>query len=199
MNADPAHPQTNANKYKNIDDDVVANDPDTLNSPQSPSVDYLYTDNISTSGSASTVFIATLGQSGPRLSGISTVRYVGFKTNAGVPDNTQNPVTFTVRLLPASGSTAIAVDPTPRLLTDVPTRYEFTVGAGVIPANQFNSPGSSSPLRPRDRRPRRIRRGGGAIAWAEIEHPAAQPPIAPMVPPGYLPVDRRPRRFVHDP
>jgi hypothetical protein len=181
----PAHPQSNANEYKNIDDDFVAGDPDTASpTPANPSVDYLYTNNISTTGSASVTFIATLGQSGPRLGGSSTVRYVGFKTNNGLKDNTQNPVTLTVRLLPGSGSTAIAVDPTPRVLTDVPTRYEFTVGAGVIPASQFNSlrleftfttSGSSTSANQR----------GGAIAWAEIEHPPAQPPVAPMIPPGY--------------
>jgi hypothetical protein len=187
IQGDGAHPPVNE-EWNNINDDVVAGDPDTASpTPANPPVDFLYTDDINITGSGgpqTTSFTVTLGQSGPRLSGMSTVRYVAFKTHSGARDNTQNPVTLQVRLLPGSGSTAIAVDPTVRTLTDVPTRFEFTVGAGLIPASQFNSlrleftftsSGSTDAVDER----------GGAVSWAEIEHPAAQPPVAPMIPPGY--------------
>jgi hypothetical protein len=195
VNADPAHPQSNANKYRNIDDDFILGDPDTAAPPAlpaNPPTDYLYSDNIRLNGGGpwTASFIVNLGQSGPRLAGISTVRYVGFKTNAsatpaGAPDNGGNAVTLQAKLLPASGVIPIAVDPNVYTLTDVPTRFEFTVGAGVIPTNQFNSlrlqftfstTGSDTPSN--------LQRGGG-IAWAEIEHPEPQPPLAPMIPPGY--------------
>ena len=48
-----------------------------------------------------------------------------------------NNVTLQVSLLGSAGT--ILVDPTIRTLNDVPTRYEFTVGANVIPPAQFNS------------------------------------------------------------
>lgn len=191
VNADSAHPQSNANKFQNIDDDFDLGDLDTAATPANPPIDYLYTDNIRLNGGGpwTATFTVNLGQSGPRLAGISTVRYVGFKTNAsatpaGAPDNGGNAVTLQAKLLPASGVIPIAVDPTVHTLTDVPTRYEFTVGAGVIPTNQFNSlrlqftfstTGSDTPSS--------LQRGGG-IAWAEIEHPEPQPALAPMIPPG---------------
>jgi Flp pilus assembly protein TadG len=187
VNADAAHPQSNANKFKNIDDDFLVPDPDTTNPPGNPATDYLYTNDINVTGGGGpqmTQFIVNLGASGPRLPGISTVRYTAFKTFGGAPDNTGNPVTLQVRLLPGSGTTAIAVDPTVRTLTDVPERFEFTVGAGVIPANQFNTlrleftfTSQGGTTSPEER--------GGAIAWAEIQHPDPQPALTPMIPPGY--------------
>jgi len=180
IQGDTAHPQSNGNEYKNIDD-VTPTDADTGNPPPATPVDYVYTDNISTNGGASSAFIVNLGQSGPRMAGISTIRYTVFKTNAGALSNSGNPVTVTVRLLPASGSTAIAVD-SPRTLTDVPTQYSFSTS--TIPANQFNSlrlefnfstSGSSTTTE---------RRGGG-VSWAEIQHPDPQPATPPMIPPGY--------------
>jgi hypothetical protein len=176
---------SNATKYQNIDDPT--GDPDTLPTPQNPSADFLWTDDINISGSGgpqTSSFIVNLGQSGPRLAGTSTVRYTAFKTAGGVPDNTQNPVTLQVRLLPGSGTTAIAVDPTVRTLTDVPQEFEFTVGAGLIPTAQFNSLRlefvftSQGLTTAADER-------GGAIAWAEIEHPDPQPALPPFIPPGY--------------
>jgi hypothetical protein len=171
----PTPNQNNGNKYQNIDD--VSGDSDTL-ATNPTKVDFLYTDNIAAGGSSA--FIVNLGASGPRLSGPSIVRYNVFKTNNGTADASGN-VTVTVRLLPGSGSTAIAAD-TAKTLTDIPTQYSFSVGAGVIPASQFNSlrleftfssPTGSTPTR------------GGAVAWAEIEHPDPQPATPPMIPPGY--------------
>ena len=176
---------SNATKYQNIDD--VTGDPDTLATPQNPSADFLWTDDINITGSGgpqTTSFTVNLGQSGPRLAGTSTVRYTAFKTDGGVPDNTQNPVTLQVRLLPGSGSTAIAVDPTVRTLTDVPQRFEFTVGAGVIPAAQFNSLRLEFTFTSQGLTTAADERGG-AIAWAEIEHPDPQPALPPFIPPGY--------------
>jgi Flp pilus assembly protein TadG len=188
IQGDAAHPQSNGNEYRNMDDDVILGDADTISpTPANPPTDYVYTDDVNISGAGgpqSTSFIVNLGQSGPRLSGPSTIRYVALKTDGGVLNNTQNPVTLKVRLLPASGSTAIAVDPTVRTLTDVPTRFEFTVAAGTIPTSQFNSLRleflftSSGSTAAADER-------GGGVSWAEIEHPAAQPPVAPMIAPGY--------------
>lgn len=188
VNPDAANPQSNANKYRNIDDDFEVPDPDTTDPPGNPPADYLYTNDINIGpgggGPQTTSFIVNLGQSGPRLLGTSTVRYTAFKTFGGVLDNTANPVTLQVRLLPGSGSTALAVDPITRTLSDVPQRFEFTVGAGIIPTSQFNSLRlqftfeSSGGTTSADER-------GGAIAWAGIEHPLPQPALAPMIPPGY--------------
>jgi hypothetical protein len=182
VNANPS--QSNANKFQNIDD--TSGDPDTLTTPINPSADFLWIDDINVTGAGgpqTTSFVVNLGQSGPRLGGTSTVRYTAFKTDGGVPNNTLNPVTLRVTLQNGSGGTILA-DPTPRTLTDVPQEFEFTVGAGVIPAAQFNSLKlqfsftSSGSTAAADER-------GGAIAWAEIEHPGPQPAVAPMIPPGY--------------
>jgi hypothetical protein len=182
VNATPS--QTNANKYQNIDD--ATGDPDTTATPVNPSADFLWTNDINITGAGgpqTTSFSINLGQSGPRLGGSSTVRYTAFKVDGGVPNNDLNPVTLQVTLQNGSGGT-ILVDPTVRTLTDVPQMFEFTVGAGVIPAGQFNSlqlqfmftsQGSTAAADER----------GGAIAWAEIEHPGPQPATPPMIPPGY--------------
>jgi hypothetical protein len=188
IQGDTAHPQSNGNEYRNMDDDYVAGDPDTATPPANPPTDYTYIDNLNITGSGTktvtSTFIVNLGPSGPRLAGGSTVRFVAFKTNAGALNDTGYPVTLQVRLLPASGSTALAVDATPRPLTGTPTEYEFTVGAGVIPASQFNSlrlefsfseTGTNNDTQER----------GGAVSWAEIQHPDPQPPVSPTIPPGY--------------
>lgn len=183
---DAAHPQANANKFRNIDDDYELPDPDTMDPAGDPPVDYLYTNDINISGAGgpqTTSFTVNLGQSGPRLSGTSTVRFTAFKTSSGAPDDTGNPVTLQVRLLPGSGTAALAFLTTPAL-TNTPERFEFTVGAGVIPNSEFNSLRlqfifeSSGGITAADER-------GGAVAWAGIEHPLPQPALAPMIPPGY--------------
>jgi hypothetical protein len=183
-----AAPPAVTQEWDHINDDVDLAAPDTASpTPANPPTDYLYTDDINVTGAGgpqSTSFIVSLGQSGPRLSGTSTVRFVAFKTDGGVQNNTQNPVTLQVRLLPGSGTTPIAIDPTVRTLTDVPTRFEFTVGAGLIPAAQFNSLRLEFTFTSSGLTTAADERGGG-ISWAEIEHPAAQPPVAPMIPPGY--------------
>lgn len=179
MNADAAHPQSNANKYKNIDD--VTGDSDTA-AANPTAVDYLYTDNIATTGGAAASFTVNLGASGPRVGGTSTVRYNVFKTNAGTADNGGNNVTVTVRLLPGSGSTALATD-SAKVLTGTPTQYSFNVGAGVIPAAEFNSLRLEFTFNTTAAATPSVR--GGAVAWAEIEHPDPQPAVAPTIPPGY--------------
>ncbi len=189
VNANPS--KSNADKYQNIDDSFEIGDLDTTappGAPANPPTDYLYTDNIKLNGSPpwTKSFIVNLGQSGPRLNGISTVRFVAFKTNsasspAGALVGDGNVVTLQVSLLGSSGT--ILADPTIRTLGAVPTRYEFTVGANVIPKAQFNSlrlqfTFSSTAGSPAAER-------GGGISWAEIEHPEPQPALTPMIPPGY--------------
>ena len=187
IQGDATHPQSNGNEYLNIDDDALVPDPDTAATPANPPTDYVYTDNVNVGGGSgpfTTAFTVNLGQSGPRLSGPSTVRYVAFKTNSGVRNNTQNAVTLQVKLLPGSGTIPIATDVMTPALTDVPTRFEFTVAAGQIPASEFNSlrleftfysTGSSTSANQR----------GGGVSWAEIQHPDPQPATPPMIPPGY--------------
>lgn len=188
MNGNPS--QSNANLYLNINDDYEVPDPDTT--ATNPPADYVYSDNVAISPSGnvtSRVFTVNLGQSGPRLDGISTVRYVAFWTDEdatpnGSLVNAGNTVTLQVVLRGPSGT--ILADPTLRTLTNVPTLYEFTVGANVIPDNAFNSlslqftfsspAGSSSD--------NALERGGG-VSWAGIQHPDPQPAVAPMIPPGY--------------
>ena len=180
IQGDASHPQSNGNEYQNIDD-VTPTDTDTGNPPPATPVDYVFTDNINTSGGASSAFTVNLGQSGPRMTGMSTIRYTVFKTNAGALSNTGNTVTVSVRLLPGSGSTAIAVD-TPKTLTDTPTQYSFTTSS--IPANQFNSLRLEFTFNTTGVSTTTERRGGG-VSWAEIEHPNPQPATPPMIPPGY--------------
>jgi hypothetical protein len=188
LNTDSAHPQNNGNQYRNIDDDALVPDPDTLTPPANPPTDYVYVSNMNINGSGTqtvtSTFTVNLGQAGTRLPGTSTIRYVAFKTNAGALDNslTGFPVTLQVRLLPGSGSTAIASDPTIRTLTGTPTHYEFTVASGQI--TDYNSlrleftyseTGTSGTSNER----------GGGVSWAEAEHPNPQPATPPMIPPGY--------------
>jgi hypothetical protein len=187
IQGDALHPQSNGNEYRNIDDSFEAGDPDASAPPADPPTDWVYTNDINLTGAGApqtSSFTVNLGPSGSRLAGSSTVRYVAFKTHGGVPNDTQNAVTLQVRLLPGSGTTAIAVDPAVRTLADQPTLYEFTVGAGVIPASEFNSLRlefvftSSGSTAAADER-------GGGVSWAEIEHPGPQPATPPMIPPGY--------------
>jgi Putative Flp pilus-assembly TadE/G-like len=191
---DAAHPQANGNKYFNIapdslntgspDDDYVNGDGDTLANPANPSNDFVYTGDLNvTNGNAtpSTSFTISFQAAGNRQAGSSTVRYTAFKVDGGVANNTLNPVTLQVALLNGAGTTIVA-DPTVRDLTDVPQRFEFNVGAGLITNYNslqlrftFTSTGSTAAADER----------GGAIAWAGIEHPDPQPPTPPMIPPGY--------------
>ncbi len=170
-------------------DDIAGTDPDTADPPAVNPTDLFTSENLSiTGGGTSTVtetLILNLGQSGPRLGGPSTVRYSAFKTNGTAVNTTATtyPVTLQVRLLPATGSTPLAVD-TLRTLTDTPTRYEFTVGAGVIPNAQYNSLRLEFTFSQTGTNNDAMERGGG-VSWAEIEHPGPQPALAPMIPPGY--------------
>ena len=185
---DALHPQGNGDEYENIDDDFEAADPDTASpTPANPPVDYVYTENLNITGSGirteTETLIVNLGQSGPRTPGTSTVRYVAFKTDeTGLSDDGYN-VLLNVRLLPATGTTALAVD-AERTLTGTPTRYEFTIGAGVIPPAQFNSLRLEFRFTQTGVNNDDEERGGG-VSWAEIEHPDPEPALAPMIPPGY--------------
>lgn len=183
---DPAHTQSNGNEWRNMDDSFEATDPDTASPPANPPTDFTYTENLNITGGGTETetetLIVNLGQSGPRLAGPSTVRYVAFKTNGTALSNDGYDVILTVRLLPGSGSTAIAVD-SPKTLTGTPTPYEFTVGAGVIPAAQFNSLRLELSFSSTGINNDLMERGGG-VSWAEIEHPEPQPALAPMIPPG---------------
>jgi hypothetical protein len=185
ISGDAGHMQSNGNEWQNIDDNATTPDPDTTSTPANPPTDWVYTDDINTTGSASDSFTVNLAASGPRNAGISTVRYTVFKTDDGAvpPLDNGNAVTVTVRLLPGSGSTAIATDVV-RTLTNVPTQYFFDVGAGVIPAAQFNSLRLQFTFDTTGVSTDTERRGGGVSA-AEIEHPDPQPSIPPLIPPGY--------------
>lgn len=184
---DTAHPQNNGNEYLNMDE-PTATDDGTTTPPAAP-VDFVTTGNMDINGSGTKtvtkVLTVNVQPSGPRLSGISTVRYVAFKSN-GTAINTTTPtydVNLTVRLLPGTGTTAIATD-TAKVLTNTPTQYAFTVGAGVIPAAQFNSLRLEFTFTETGVDNNAMERGG-AVAWAEIEHPDPQPATAPTIPPGY--------------
>jgi hypothetical protein len=181
--------QTNGDEYQNIDDNYAGPAPDTTATPADPPTDFVYVDDLNHSGAGTstvtTPFTINLKQPfGVPNAGTSTVRYVAFKTDSGAllaADPTGYPVELTVALL--QGGTSIATDV--QALTVDPTRYEFTVGAGVITdyndlalrftfvsANQAND----NPLE----------RGGG-ISWAEVETPSLIPgsAVPPMIPPGY--------------
>jgi hypothetical protein len=177
---DAAHPQGNGSEWQNVDDNYLGPDPDTT--ATNPPADWLYVDNIANpGGGTSQPFTLTLDQAGNRVSGISTVRYVAFKTNAGVPNAADNPVTVQASLLNGSGGTIVA-GPVSPALTDVPQLFSFTVGAGLIADYNslqlritFSSSGSSTNA---------LERGGG-VSWAGIEHPDPQPASPPFIPPGY--------------
>jgi hypothetical protein len=183
INADSGHPQTNGNKYKNIDDDYDAGDPDTAATPANPPTDFLYYDNLNITGSGTKTqtssFTVNLGQSGPRLAGTSTVRFVAFKTNNGVLSNDGYDVTVQASL--RGGVTTPVVD-TPRTLTGTPTQYSFTASSSQITDYNalqlqltFSETGVNNDASER----------AGGIAWAEIQHPDPQPALTPMIPPGY--------------
>lgn len=182
IQGDAGNPRSNGNEYLNIDDDAETPDPDTTSTPANPPTDWVYTDNISTTGSASSTFTVSLGASGPRMSGLSTVRYTVFKTNAGaIPTlDDGNVVTVTVRLF--SGSTTIFTD-VPRTLTNVPTQYFFETGA--ITSGQFNSLRLQYTFNTTTTTGVAADRRGGGVAATEIQHPDPQPAVSPTIPPGY--------------
>jgi Flp pilus assembly protein TadG len=166
--------------YTRLDDDPAVPDPDTTTPPVNPSTDYLYSGNLGVSGGGATSVVTfnLRPPNGIPAAGLTTVRYVGFKTNGANPDDTGNPVTLSVALL--QGGTSIAVDPTTRTLSGTTTRYEFTVSSAVITDYTnlslrftFTSSGSNTLKR------------GGALSWAEAETPALQPALPAMIPPGY--------------
>jgi hypothetical protein len=170
-------------------DETTGTDDAFIPTPAVP-VDYLYSDNVplnNSNVSSPRSFTVNLGPSGPRLAGGSTVRFVGFKTDDdatpnGALDNTGNAVTVRVTLVGTSGT--ILADPTVRTLTDVPTLFEFTVAAGVIPTNQYNSLRLQFLVDSSGLGDNTLERGAG-IAFAEIEHPDPQPASPPYIPPGY--------------
>ena len=179
---DVGHPQSNGNEWRNIDDDATVPAPDTMSTPANPPTDWIYTDDISTSGSASSAFGVNLGPSGPRIGGTSTVRYTVFKTSAGtVPAaNDGNAVTLTVKLL-GSGSTVIFTDVV-RTLTNVPTQYSFPI---AVPSSQYNSLRLQFTFVTTTTTGVTTDRRGGGVSAAEIEHPDPQPAVAATIPPGY--------------
>ena len=182
ISGDAGHIQSNGNEYRNIDDDASVPDPDTTATPADPPTDWIYTDNITTSGGASTSFTMNLGPSGPRLGGTSTVRYTVFKTDAGamMATDTGNAVTLVVRLL-GSGSTVIFTD-TSKTMTNVPTQYSFPI---AVPAAQYNSLRLQFTFSTTTTTGATADRRGGGVSAAEIEHPNPQPAVAPTIPPGY--------------
>lgn len=177
--------QTNGNEYQNIDDNH-AGAPDAGTPPADPPTDFVYTDDLDHSGAGTstvtTSFTINLKQPfGVPNAGLSTVRYVAFKTDGGTvlgSDPTGYPVQVTVALL--QNGTSIATDTQP--LTVDPTRYSFD--ASVADYNNlalrftFTSANQSN---------NNALERGGAISWAEVETPSLIPGSAapPMIPPGY--------------
>jgi hypothetical protein len=175
---------SNGNLWTRIDDNPEASPPDadTTAPPPDPPVDWVYSGNLNTNGGGSnaTLSINLEPPFGRPQAGSTTVRYVVFKTNAGVIDGTGNGVDVTVSLL--QNGTSIAADVT-HALDATPTGYEFTVANGQITDYTtlslrfvFQNTGSSN-SNP-DKR-------GGAVSWAEAQTPDVDPALPPMIPPGY--------------
>jgi Flp pilus assembly protein TadG len=179
---DASHTQTNGNEYNNIDDDVTNGDPDAAATPANPPADWVYADNLNIGNSnspVSTSFTVNLGQSGPRLTGNSTVTYAVFKTNDGVLDNSGYDVTVTVSLV--GGVTSTQSDTT-RTLTGTPTQYSFNVSSANI--TDYNSLQLQFTFNESGVNNNAVERGGG-VSWAEIKHPDPQPAVPPFIAPGY--------------
>ena len=178
--------QTNGNEYQNIDDNYAGPAPDTQTPPADPPSDWIFVDDLNHSGSGtSTVtmaFTINLKQPfGVPNSGLSTIRYVAFKTDGGAvmaSDPTGYPVQLTVALL--QNGTSIASDS--QNLTVDPTRYSFdaTIADYNNLALRFTYTSANQPNNNSLER-------GGAISWAEVETPSLIPGSAtpPMIPPGY--------------
>ena len=180
---DASHIQSNGNEYQNIDDDATVPDPDTTATPADPPTDWVYTDDLNITGSGTrtvtTSFTVNLGQSGPRLAGNSTIRYVGFKTNNGNLNNGGYDVSLTVSLV--GGVTSAQTD-APRLLTGTPQQFSFTVSsANITDYNSLQLQFTFSETGTNDDPSER----GGGVSWAEIQHPAPQPAVPAFIPPGY--------------
>jgi hypothetical protein len=174
---------TNGNLWTLIDDNPEATPPDadTVAPPAATPMDWIYSGNLNTSGGGSnaTLTVNIEPPFGVPQSGSTTVRYVVFKTNSGVIDNTMNGVSVQVSLL--QNGINISTDPTTRTLTGTPTRYEWTVG-NITDYNSlslrflFQNTGASN--NNADKR-------GGAVSWAEAQTPQVDPALPPMIPPGY--------------
>ena len=181
--------QNNANKFQNIDDDYTTPAPDTQSPPAVSPSDFLYVNNLNhPNGPASTIstaFTVNLNQpNGIPNTGSTTIRYVGFKTNGGTPNNTGYPITLQVSLLQAG--VVISTDPTTRTLTNIPTRYDdWSVGAGVI--TDYNSLSLRFTFQSANQVRNNGEHRGGGISWAEAETPTvpAVTALPPMIPPGY--------------
>ena len=173
-------------EYQNIDDNYAGPAPDTTTPPADPPTDWVYVDDLNHSGAGTstvtTAFTINLKQPfGVPNSGLSTIRYVAFKTDGGAlmaSDPTGYPVELTVALL--QNGTSIATDS--RALTVDPTRYSFdaTIADYNNLALRFTFTSANQP----NNNP--LERGGG-ISWAEVETPSLIPGSAtpPMIPPGY--------------
>ena len=181
--------QSAGNEYQNIDDDYAGPAPDTTATPANPPTDFVYVDDLNHSGSGTstitTPFTINLKQPfGVPNAGSSTVRYVAFKTDGGAlmaSDPTGYPVELTVALL--QGGTSIATDV--QTLNVAPTRYEFTVAAGLI--TDYNDLALRYTFRSVNQPNNNALERGGGISWAEVETPSLIPGSAtpPMIPPGY--------------
>jgi hypothetical protein len=188
VSGDPS--QSNGNEYMNIDDDYAIPAPDTQSPPADPPTDFIYIDDLNhpnnpPTTTMTTPFTINLKQPyGVPNAGTTTVRYVAFKTDAGAllaSDPTGYPVELTVALL--QNGTSVATDV--QTLTVDPTRYEFTVGAGLI--TDYNNLALRFTFVSANQSNNNANERGGGISWAEAETPALQPTTAlpPMIPPGY--------------
>jgi putative Flp pilus-assembly TadE/G-like protein len=180
---DAGHLQGNGDEWRNIDDDATAPDPDTAATPADPPTDWVYTPNLDINGggtrTVTTSFTVNLGQSGPRLAGDSTIKYVAFKTNGGVLTNSGYDVSLTVSLI--GGVTSAQAD-VPRVLTGTPTQYSYDVSSALI--TDYNSLQLLFTFTETDVNDDTLERGGG-VSWAEIHHPDPQPAVPPFIAPGY--------------
>ena len=189
-NAQASPNENNANKYRNIDDDYALPDPDTTSPPDSTPDTYLFVNNLNHPNNPPTTTITTaftLNMKQPfgvPQPGSTTIRYVAYKTNSGTPNDTGYPVRLTVSLL--QGGSVLRVDPTVRVLTGTPTRYEdWVISDGVI--SDYNNLSLRFSFTSENQPNNNPNERGGAISWAEIVTPPLEPVTAlpPMIPPGY--------------
>lgn len=181
--------QSNGNEYQNIDDDW-ATAADANSTPADPPTDFVYIDDLNHPNSPpistmTTAFTINLKQPyGTPNGGSTTVRYVAFKTDAGAlmaSDPSGYPVELTVSLQQGGGT--IATDT--QTLTVDPTRYEFTVAAGLI--TDYNDLALRFSFKSESQSNNSSLERGGGVSWAEAETPSLIPgsAIPPMIPPGY--------------
>ena len=184
------------NLYMNIDDDPEAIPPqgDSANPPPASPIDYIYTPDM-TKGTPKSFTVALRPPFGRPQVGLTSIRFVAFRTSGGVPDTTGtgNPVNLTVQLF-VSGNASPLGTWTENNLPVTPTRFnpDDPASPGYDPSLQISLPTTTNFnalslkftfLTPDP--PGGTVKRGGAVAWAEIQTPTLDPALPPMIAPGY--------------